>query len=189
VRALTGRVALPFTGACVAVLLAACGGEKLPGDEAQALLRDLDKVEHGVRAGECTATRPTLRRLRRNVSGLDGSVEPALRTTLDGGVQHLTQLVADQCREAPDPVVAEPEPAPTTPVDPTPDATPTVTQPPPETTEQQEQNDAPRRRQGNRSGEHDRSRSDGSNRPSRPRGPQLTGDGRDPCPQGAEATC
>lgn len=103
------------------------------------MLRDLGKVEQGVRAGECKATRPMLRRLDRNVAALPNDVDAGVRTTLDGGLDQLERLVGRECKQRePDPVVTEPEPITPPPVESTPEPPPTVTEPPPETEQQQQ---------------------------------------------------
>jgi hypothetical protein len=122
------------------LLVAGCGGSELPATDAEAMLRDLGKVEQGVRAGECTATRPTLRRLDRNVASVPDDVDAEVRTTLDRGVDHLERLVGKECKQRePDPVVTEPDPITPPPVQSTPEPSPTITEPPLEAEQQQEE--------------------------------------------------
>ena len=121
----------------VPLLVGGCGGRDLPATDAAALLRDLGKVEQGVRAGECKATQPTLRRLDRNIAAVPDDVDAEVRTTLDRGVDHLGRLVGQECKQrSPDPVAAEPEPIAPAPVQSTPEPAPTVTEPPLETERQ-----------------------------------------------------
>lgn len=123
----------------VPLLVGGCGGRDLPATDAAALLRDLGKVEQGVRAGECKATQPTLRRLDRNIASVPDDVDAEVRTTLDRGVDHLGRLVSQECKQRPDPVVAEPEPIAPAPVQSTPEPAPTVTEPPLETEHQHQE--------------------------------------------------
>jgi len=124
----------------VPLLVGGCGGRDLPATDAAALLRDLGKVEQGVRAGECKATQPMLRRLDRNIAAVPDDVDAEVRTTLDRGVDHLGRLVGQECKQrSPDPVVAEPEPIAPAPVQSTPEPAPTVTEPPLETEHQHQE--------------------------------------------------
>ena len=163
------------------------------------MLRDLDKVEHGVRAGECDATRPTLRRLDRNVADLPDDVDAEVRTTLDGSVDHLGRLVAEQCKQRePDPVVTEPEPITPPAVDSTPEPSPTVTEPPLETEQQQreEPNDEepvdeePKAEEPTEKEPKEKEPQNTKEKePKKDKPKPPKGDGRDPCPPGSSARC
>lgn len=174
------------------LVVAGCGSGELPATDAEAMLRDLDKVEHGVRAGECDATRPTLRRLDRNVADLPHDVDAEVRATLDGSVGHLGRLVAEQCKERePDPVVTEPEPITPPAVDSTPEPSPTVTEPPleaeqpPQPEEPQEEESEDEEPKGKEPKEDEpKKKVPKKDTPNRPKG-----DGRDPCPPGSPARC
>ncbi len=154
------------------------------------MLRDLDKVEHGVRAGECDATRPTLRRLDRDVADLPDDVDAKVRSALDGSVDHLGRLVAEQCKQRePDPVVTEPEPITPPAVDSTPEPSPTVTEPPLETEQQQQEepeDDAPEDEEPKE--ERPKDEEPKKKEPKREK-PNPKGDGRDPCPPGSSGRC
>ncbi len=170
---------------------AGCGSGQLPATDAEAMLRDLDKVEHGVRAGECDATRPTLRRLDRNVADLPDDVDTEVRTALDGSVDHLGRLVAEQCKQREsDPVVTEPEPITPPAVDSTPEPSPTVTQPPLET--EQPQKEEPEDEEPEDEEPKDEEPKDEEPREKEPKKDKPNppkGDGRDPCPRGSAPQC
>jgi hypothetical protein len=175
------------------LLVAGCGGGDLPATDAQAMLRDLGKVEQGVRAGECQATRPTLRRLNRNVASIPDDVDAEVRTTLDRGVDHLGRLVTKECKQRePDPVVTEPEPIAPPPVESTPEPSPTITEPPPEYEQQEEEPQYERTDNERPEREEDPAAEDsrGTQGPTRTRKlKKPKGDGRDPCPPGSPAEC
>ncbi|HEV2773757.1 MAG TPA: hypothetical protein VGV57_13195 [Thermoleophilaceae bacterium] len=173
------------------LLVAGCGSGELPATDAEAMLRDLDKVEHGVQAGECDATRPTLRRLDRNVADLPDDVDAEVRTTLDGSVDHLGRLLAEQCKQRePDPVVTEPEPITPPAVDSTPEPSPTVTEPPLETEQQQreEPNDGEPVDEEPK-GEEPKQKESKEKKPKKDEPKPPKGDGRDPCPPGSSPRC
>ena len=190
------RPLAPAFGALL--LVAGCGGGELPATDAQAMLRDLGKVEQGVRAGECQATRPTLRRLDRNVASIPADVDPEVRTTLDRGVDHLGRLVGRECKQRePDAVVTEPEPITPPPVESTPEPSPTITEPPPEHEDQlqeapedddQESKQEPKAPEKQERQESERPKHDEKPRIRR-KPKELKGDGRDPCPPGSSAVC
>lgn len=173
------------------LLVAGCGSGELPATDAEAMLRDLNKVEYGVRAGECDATRPTLRRLDRNVADLPDDVDAKVRTTLDGSVDHLGRLVAEQCKQRePDPVVTEPEPITPPAVDSTPEPSPTVTEPPLETEQRQPeepQDEEPEDEEPQ--DEEPRDEEPKEKEPKKDKPKPREGDGRDPCPPGSSAQC
>ena len=176
------------------LLVAGCGGGELPATDAQAMLRDLGKVERGVRAGECQATRPTLRRLDRNVASIPPDVDPEVRATLDRGVDHLGRLVGRECKQRePDPVVTEPEPITPPPVESTPEPSPTITEPPPEHEDQlqeapEDENEEPKTPKRPRRQELEE-QSEAKEPRIRRKPKKLEGDGRDPCPPGSSAVC
>jgi hypothetical protein len=184
----TSRLALTVGAS---FLVAGCGSGELPATDAEAMLRDLDKVEHGVRTGECEATRPTLRRLDRNVADLPDDVDVGVRATLDGSVDHLGRLVAEQCKQRkPDPVVTEPEPITPPAVDSTPEPSPTVTEPPLETEQQREEE--PRREEPadeEPKDEKPKEEEPKDEEPKEDKPKEPEGDGRDPCPPGSSARC
>ena len=186
------RLLAPAFGALL--LVAGCGGGELPATDAQAMLRDLGKVEQGVRAGECQATRPTLRRLDRNVASIPPEVDPEVRTTLDRGVDHLGRLVSRECKQRePDPVVTEPEPITPPPVESTPEPSPTITEPPPEHEDQlqeapEDENEEPKTPKRPR-GQELEEQSEAKEPRIRRKPKKLEGDGRDPCPPGSSAVC
>jgi hypothetical protein len=167
-------------------LVAGCGSQPLPANDARAMLADLAKVEHGVRAGECQATRPTLRHLDRDVATLPEEVDPEARRTLKGGVDHLARLVTEQCKQKqPEPVVTEPEPVAPPPVESAPDAPPIVTELPPEPESQQRE---PRDEEATSEKAKDEEPKDEEPKESKET-KEPKGDGRDPCPPGSSAVC
>lgn len=193
-RSCTRLLALTLGGP---LLVAGCGGRELPATDAQAMLRHLGKVEQGVQAGECEATRPTLRRLDRNVSSIPDDVDPEVRATLDRGVDHLGRLVAKECRQRePDPVVTEPEPIAPPPVESTREPSPVITEPPPEHEYQQREEAEDEDQELKRPKADKTQKSEDSEEPteferrtSRRSPKKLEGDGRDPCPPGSSPVC
>ncbi|MDQ4071279.1 MAG: hypothetical protein M3088_00165 [Actinomycetota bacterium] len=179
------------------LLVAGCGGGELPATDAQAMLRDLGKVEQGVRAGECQATRPTLRRLDRNVASIPDDVDPDVRRTLDRGVDHLGRLVGRECKQREsDPVVTEPEPITPAPVDSTPEPSPTITEPPPEHEDQRQEAPEDENKESKEDKAPEKQERPESEQPKEAEEPrirrkpkELKGDGRDPCPPGSSAVC
>ncbi len=118
---------LALTVSAAALLAAGCGGadQQIPSDSASALVRDIDAIEQGVRAGECERTGSWLQRLERTAGDLPEDVDPELRTTLEGGVDQLERLARAECRQRePEPVVEEPEPVAPPPVETTPEPEP-----------------------------------------------------------------
>jgi outer membrane biosynthesis protein TonB len=136
----------------IAALTAACGGsERIPEQTAAALGRNLETVGNRVEAGECQEARAQLGRANRTVVGLPGGVDPSVRSTLERGIDHLGELIGEQCKQKPEPVkrpvappvVTSPEPAPTV----TESQEPQVEEPrQPEKPEQREEAEAPKKK-------------------------------------------
>jgi len=112
-------------GLVIALLLAGCGGsEQIPARTASVITAGLERVDKRVRAGECDGARRTLETLDGRVHELPRRVDPAVRRTLSGGVDHLGTLVRKQCKQKPKPKpVEEPVVEPATP------EPPVITQP------------------------------------------------------------
>jgi hypothetical protein len=180
------RLRHTIAAVAVAVLAAAgCGaGDPIPANTAASIIRGLDDIEQRVDAGECRRARTTLRALERRVRALPDKVDSETRSTTEAGVARLAELVQTQCKPKPKP---EPEPVtPTPPVQQTPQEEPTVEQPTePDPVPEEPTRDEPQ----NNDEPQSEPQPEEPKKPEEPKPPKLKGDGQNPCPPGAEATC
>jgi hypothetical protein len=188
------RVPFPRSLALIAVaaglLASGCGGadEQLPKSSARALVRDIDAVEQGVRAGECDDTRSPLRRLKRTAGDLPADVDAELQTTLQGGVGRLERLARAECRQRePEPVEPEPEQLETPPVYTEPEPAP---EPEPEPELEQPVDPTPEEKTQEPPEEEPK-----EEKPAKDNGPKQKNKEKpkdtvpDPCPPGSDDTC
>jgi hypothetical protein len=130
-------------GVLATVAVAGCGsndkkaGAPIPRSDAAALINRLEEVKRRSDPFRCNDLRnDTLKVLSRQVQALPASVDPNVRSTLEDGIAHLSQLVDQECAQQntqtdTTPSDTTPAPATTTPPQTTP--TPTPTTPPPTT--------------------------------------------------------
>ena len=110
----------------VVPVVAACGQDDsalLSSSRADTLRSDLEAVETAIAEGRCQQAREALDELDRDVDGIPGEVDRALRQRLRDGVERLAQQVPEACeRNRPEP---EPETVPeeTIPEEPVPEET------------------------------------------------------------------
>lgn len=99
--ALSMLLALVLGAACA--VLVACGGGGgndeglIPGGRAEALLRELDRVDREVRTGDCESVGGSVSRLQEEVNALSNDVDAGLRTRLQAGVDNLAEIAPDEC--------------------------------------------------------------------------------------------
>jgi hypothetical protein len=142
--ALSMLLALALGAGCA--LLVACGGSGddqalIPAGGADAMLRELDRVERSVRSGDCESVGGDVSRLQDQVNGLSNRVDAQLRQRLQDGVGNLAAIAPDECVAAQTDTTqttdtTETVPTQTTettepPVETTPPETTTTTEPPP----------------------------------------------------------
>ena len=82
-------------------LLSGCGGEGEPlsTETAARLQRDLDGVAAAVSSERCGAAQTQLERLERDAGNVDDAVDGDVRQTIQDGVDHLGELVDQECEE------------------------------------------------------------------------------------------
>ena len=135
-----------MTIALFALFAAGCGGddeegEPIPAADADALLTQLELVRDRSDRGICGGANTQVDQLEQKAAALPEDVDPDVRSALDEGLEHLRDLVNDECeenREEPETDTTETEPPPvdTEPEETEPEETePEETVPPPEETE------------------------------------------------------
>ncbi len=90
-------------GALAAVMLASCGGGEdaklLPGNTAQEITENLDRIEQYAEEGECVGAEDAVAEVSGQVASL-GDVDPKLVEALQRGASRLSEVVAT-CEEEP----------------------------------------------------------------------------------------
>jgi hypothetical protein len=103
-------------GAAAAVALAACGGGEdaklLPGNTAQEINENLDRVQQYTEEGECVGAEDAVAEVTTQVESLQG-VDPKLEDALRRGAARLGEVVAS-CEEETTETVAPAEESPST---------------------------------------------------------------------------
>jgi hypothetical protein len=95
------RMAAPFLalalGAAVAVALVSCGNRDtkglLPGDTADQIVTNLDRVQQDASTGSCTSAASEVATIQDQIDSLPASVDPQLRARLQDGAQRLADVV------------------------------------------------------------------------------------------------
>ena len=95
------RLAAPILaltlGAAVALALVSCGSRDtkglLPGDTADQIVSNLDKVEQDASEGSCTSAAEEVAAVQDQISNLPASVDSRLRARLEDGASRLADVV------------------------------------------------------------------------------------------------
>jgi hypothetical protein len=95
------RMAAPILalalGAAVAVALVSCGNRDtkglLPGDTANQIVTNLDRVQQDASAGSCTSAAAEVETIQSQIDSLPSSVDPQLRARLQDGAQRLADVI------------------------------------------------------------------------------------------------
>jgi hypothetical protein len=148
VRLASAPIALLLGLACAA--LVACGGSGssaglIPATKADRMLSELDRIQSAVDGGSCSGLPNDVSALQQQINSLPSSVDAALRSRLQEGVNNLAQISPAQCAKnaaqktqtATTPTTTTPTtttPTDTTPTTPPPTTDTTPTTPPPTTT-------------------------------------------------------
>jgi hypothetical protein len=123
------RSLLLGTALAAALFLTACGGSNpklIPGDRAQALKDQVDRVAQHVSDQDCPGAQTSLRQARNRVSELPRSVDQKLKNNLNQWLDQIGSRIPDDCKAAKTPTPTPSEtPSPTD--TPTETATPTKT--------------------------------------------------------------
>ena len=93
----------------VGITVSACSSDDpglLPGDDAQQILANLDRVEELATNGECDAAIESIATISRQVENLPDSVSSRLRQNLRRGVGRLSTVTTESCGTA-DPATEE----------------------------------------------------------------------------------
>ena len=94
------RLGVLFAAAVVSVSLVACSSDDeglLPGDDAQQILTNLERVEELAGDGECDAAIESIETISRQVENLPASVSGRLRQNLRRGVSRLSTVTTESC--------------------------------------------------------------------------------------------
>jgi hypothetical protein len=83
-------------------MLVACGGSTktiglIPGDRADKINTDLDRIRAAVDAGKCAEAARALRGLQFQLGRLPGTTDPRLRARLEVGVANLAHRIPADC--------------------------------------------------------------------------------------------
>jgi hypothetical protein len=83
-------------------MLVACGGNTktvglIPGDRADKINTDLDKIRSAVDAGKCAQAARALRGLQFQLSKLPAKTDPRLRVRLEQGAANLARRIPGDC--------------------------------------------------------------------------------------------
>jgi len=104
-------------GTAAAVVLVACGGGEdaklLPGNTAQEITENLDRVQRYAEEGECVGAEDAVGEVTNQVESLQG-VDPKLEDALRRGAARLSEVVASCEEEETTETVAPPEESPST---------------------------------------------------------------------------
>lgn len=98
-RVLATLMALLISGLLI-LGLTACSSDDpglLPGDDAQQILSNLDRVEALATDGECTLALEAIETISRQIESLPGSVDSKLKQNLRRGVTRLSQVTTESC--------------------------------------------------------------------------------------------
>lgn len=130
-RRISLKLVAIFAAVFAALSVTACSSDDpglLPGDDAQQILANLDRVEELAANGECAAALESIETISGQIASLPDSVSDRLQQNLRRGVTRLSEVTANSCGAVP----SDPEPT-----------TETTTTEPETTPEEEEQDTGP----------------------------------------------
>lgn len=101
-RLVSPKLVATLALAVASILLVACSSDDpglLPGDDAQQILSNLDRVEELAANGECALALESIETISQQVDSLPNSVSGRLRQNLRRGVGRLGEVTATSCGE------------------------------------------------------------------------------------------
>lgn len=102
-RLLRLKLVTILTAALATLFATACSSDDpglLPGDDAQQILTNLERVEDLATNGECTAALESIETISAQIAALPDSVDDRLRQNLRRGVTRLSEVTSASCGES-----------------------------------------------------------------------------------------